>query len=174
MAEIEIPQLVELLCCTADDPNVREFFELDDARLSKLKRDAKRDTVSFAGFPKRGIEANFSDGRIYEYSSEHLKNKLVLAAIFLYRKGIDRKSQYMGGLPFGIKFGQKQVDVVGLAGKPFAKGGGEVIHLLGPSLNWLRYDLGSCWMHLVFDADDNLQMVSLDGFCASCMLNATD
>ncbi len=173
MSGIEIPQLIELLCCTADDPKVREFFELDDVRLSKLKKAAKRDTMSSAGFPKRGIEANFSDGRIYEFSSEHLKNKLVLATVFLYRKGIERKSQYTGDLPFGIKFGQKQVEVVGLAGKPYAKGGGEMIPLLGPSLDWLRYDLGSCWMHLRFDSEDALQMVSLDGFCSSGRINAS-
>jgi hypothetical protein len=166
VTEIEIPQLIKLLCCPADNPSVRDFFELDDVKLKKLKKAAKRDTVAFAGFPRRGIDANFSDGHIYEFSNELLKNKLVLCAIFLYRKGIDRKSQYTGDLPFGIKFGQKQNEVVQLTGKPFAKGGGEVIHLLGPSLNWLRYDLDSCWMHLVFDADDTLQMVSLDGFCS--------
>lgn len=167
MRDFSLLRLTENLCRAGDDPVLKSLLELDDAKLHRLRLEAARLTSAYVSFKSDGVSFAFASSLFDSLSSEEQKTKkeVVMETIFLYQKGKDRYSQYKWDLPLGLRFGNTEQETITRLGDPVDRDEGAYIAGLGKLPNWLKYDMGTCWVRPEFGRDGKLDQVILQGYC---------
>ena len=156
---LEFGRLVALIGRPITDPAVQALF---GESMQRLERDEVYSTISF---PSDGVDVIFQEAP-WVLREEEVKSpeELLLAAIHLHGGGAAGYGQYQGNLSGGIKFGASMEEIRRQLGSPGETGGGNVRTPLldTPVPRWFKYPLPTdVEMHLQFDNDERLEMVTL-------------
>jgi hypothetical protein len=152
-----LEKLQALLLKRADDPAV---IELTNRKVNEINRSAYMGYVTSKDY---GLSIIFKEGEwLFEQPQTENAKALYLCAFHLHRATHEGNSQYQGQLPGELVFSDSETEVIRKMGTPLANGGGGYSNTLKkPIPHWLKYRLGQNILHLQFDADRKLEMVTL-------------
>ena len=156
-ATVGFDHLRSLLRRRADDPHVVELIGGDPSLIERYAYQG------FVEFRDRGISLMFKEAP-HVSGSIGMTDPATLhvSAIHLHQAEHEGYSEYSGGLPRGVAFGDSEEVVRRKLGEPSATGGGGVSSVLKkPIPRWLRYSTGDAILQLQLDTSNRVEMASL-------------
>lgn len=139
-----VSEYVALLGKRVSDPLVVRYLE---PRSGQYETSTYGASVYFS-FKKEGVSFLFEDE--------------VLGTVFLYSEGHEHFSQFQGRLPRGLSFSDHLEQVRERMGKPSRSGGGGgQTTILGPVADWDKWYFPTWSLHVQYDRDGRVQMVTL-------------
>lgn len=143
---------------SVNDPETQAMF---GDQLSNIERDSYYGALEFK---LAGLDVVLKEaGWVFENEHKDDPEELIIVAFHLHRLGHEGYSQYCGALPFDLRFNDDSISVRARLGEPAERGGGKIsLVMKTPIPSWHRYDLSCAWLHLQFDSEDRLELLTLE------------
>src|SRR5262249_10515238 len=127
--------------------------------ISDIKRDEYYGSLEFQS---EGVGVVFQEAP-WVIPAEQIcdPKELYLAAFHLHSSGHEGYQGYSGELPSALAFGDSDAEVLRKMGQPLKTGGGGMSRLLGVVPRWFWYPLGEAILHIQFDSQGSVEMVTL-------------
>jgi hypothetical protein len=157
-SKFEFTRLLDLLCRSENDPQVRHFC---GRAISRIEHDEYYGALEFKS---DGVDVVFKEAQWMKPLEQIASaEELYVAAFHLHRAGHEDFCGYTGQLPNGLAFGDREEEVLQKMGPPLSRGGGGISNLLKLTVpRWCRYMIGDRFIHVQLDSNGCVEMVTLD------------
>jgi hypothetical protein len=155
-SKFEFDKLLKLLGRSENDPEIKRFF---GQRMSNIERDEYYGSLEFK---PEGVDVVFQEAPwVIPQEEVTDPNELYLTAFHLHRDGHEGYAGYSNRLPNNLALSDPEAEVLRKMGQPIKTGGGGMSRALkGPVPHWFWFRLGDAILHVQFDEDNRVEMVT--------------
>ena len=153
---VPLKQLIDLLNKSLDHPAVRAVIG-NDNQIERVEH------LGYVRIRPLGIELVLEEAaHVLPELGISDPTVLYVTCVHLHSEGHDECRQYGGDLPNGISFLDSEGEITKKLGLPMSRGGGQMNPILNKvNPKWLKYDYHGVILHLQFNTEERLNMISL-------------